>query len=142
MAELASRLFIWELMNQPKLIREKCEFSIFHFCKFKRRCRYSVFLISSSLFWMQKGLALVIKKLIWNNLLRKVLYYGAKYSRMDQVKFFKGCFPQILIGLFLNTLSYILNRRSNFYSRILTWRNCHIKIYAFFWWNFLKQWLS
>ena len=27
-----------------------------------------------------------------------------KYSRMDQVKLFKGCLPQILLGPFLNTL--------------------------------------
>ena len=27
-----------------------------------------------------------------------------KYSRMDQVNFFKGCVSQILLGLFLNTL--------------------------------------
>ena len=26
---------------------------------------------------------------------------------MDQVKFFKGCPPQILLGPFLNTLSHI-----------------------------------
>ena len=26
---------------------------------------------------------------------------------MDQVKFFKGCLPQILLGLFLNTLSHL-----------------------------------
>ena len=33
---------------------------------------------------------------------------GTKYSRMDQgtkQSFFKGCLPQILLGLFLNTLS-------------------------------------
>ena len=30
-----------------------------------------------------------------------------KYSRMDQVKFFKGCLPQILLGPFLNTLSHL-----------------------------------
>ena len=24
--------------------------------------------------------------------------YGSRYSRMDQVKFFKGCLPQILLG--------------------------------------------
>ena len=33
--------------------------------------------------------------------------YGAKYSRMDQVKSFKGCLPQILLGPFLNTLSHM-----------------------------------
>ena len=38
----------------------------------------------------------------------KLKTYGAKYSRMKQVKFFKGCLPQILLGLFLNTLSHIL----------------------------------
>ena len=33
--------------------------------------------------------------------------YGAKSSRMDQVKFFKGCLPQISLGPFLNTLSHM-----------------------------------
>ena len=33
--------------------------------------------------------------------------YGIKYSRMDQVKFFKDCLPQILLGPFLNTSSHI-----------------------------------
>ena len=40
--------------------------------------------------------------------------YGTKYSRMDQVKLvedwklFKGCLPQISLGLFLSTLSLVL----------------------------------
>ena len=34
--------------------------------------------------------------------------FGTKYSRMDQVKFFKGCLPQVLLGPFLNTLSHLL----------------------------------
>ena len=38
----------------------------------------------------------------------KLKTYGAKFSRMKQVKFFKGCLPQILLDLFLNTLSHIL----------------------------------
>ena len=33
--------------------------------------------------------------------------YGKKYSSMDQVKVFKDCLPQILLGTFLNTLSHI-----------------------------------
>ena len=33
--------------------------------------------------------------------------YETKYSRMDQVKFFKGCLPQMLLGPFLNTLSHL-----------------------------------
>ena len=33
--------------------------------------------------------------------------YGTKYSRMDQVKFFKSYLPQILLGPFLNILSHI-----------------------------------
>ena len=37
----------------------------------------------------------------------KISTYGTKYSRMDQVKFFKGCLPQILLGPFLNILSHI-----------------------------------
>ena len=39
-------------------------------------------------------------------MLNKVLN-EAKYSRKDQVKFFKGCLPQILLGPFLNTLHQI-----------------------------------
>ena len=39
---------------------------------------------------------------IVNSLLR--VKNGIKYSRMEQVKFFKGCLPQILFGLFLNSL--------------------------------------
>ena len=31
----------------------------------------------------------------------------ARYLRMDQVKFFKGCLPQILFSPFLNTFVYI-----------------------------------
>ena len=33
--------------------------------------------------------------------------YGTKYSRMDQVKFSKGCLPQIIHGPFLNTFSHM-----------------------------------
>ena len=33
--------------------------------------------------------------------------YGSKYSRMDQVKFFKDCLPHILLGPFLNTFTHI-----------------------------------
>ena len=33
---------------------------------------------------------------------------GTKYSRVDQVNFFKGCLPQNLPGPLLNTLSQIL----------------------------------
>ena len=32
-----------------------------------------------------------------------------KYSRMDQIKSFKGSLPQILLDPFLNTLSYTLS---------------------------------
>ena len=46
----------------------------------------------------------------WNKVV-----YGPRYSRTEQVKFFKGCLPQILLGLFLNALTHItiksLNRR-------------------------------
>ena len=34
--------------------------------------------------------------------------FGTKSSRMDQVKVFKGCLPQISLGPFLNTLSPLL----------------------------------
>ena len=33
--------------------------------------------------------------------------FGKKYSRMDQVKVFKGCLSKILLGPFLNTLSLL-----------------------------------
>ena len=33
--------------------------------------------------------------------------FESKYSRMDHVKFFKGCPSQILLGPFLNTLSHL-----------------------------------
>ena len=31
----------------------------------------------------------------------------SKYSRVDQIKYFKGCLQQILLGPLLNTLSQI-----------------------------------
>ena len=34
--------------------------------------------------------------------------YGIKYSRVDQLKFFKGCLPQIFLGPLLNT-SHLLS---------------------------------
>ena len=34
--------------------------------------------------------------------------YGTKYTRMNQVKCFKGCLPQISLGPFFNTLSHIM----------------------------------
>ena len=34
--------------------------------------------------------------------------YGTKYSKMDQVKIFKGSLSQIGLGPFLNTLSHML----------------------------------
>ena len=36
--------------------------------------------------------------------------YGTKNSRMDQVIFFKGCLPQILLGPFLNTFSHMFTQ--------------------------------
>ena len=33
--------------------------------------------------------------------------YGTKYSKMNQVKSFKGCLPQIPLGPFLNTLTHM-----------------------------------
>ena len=42
-----------------------------------------------------------------------VVVYGTKYSGMDQVKCFKGCLSQILLGPFLNTLSYMTYIYSN-----------------------------
>ena len=36
--------------------------------------------------------------------------YGTKYSRVDQVKFFKGYLPQTLLGPLLNTWAHIIFR--------------------------------
>ena len=36
-------------------------------------------------------------------------HYISNDSRMNQIKFFKGCLPQLLIGPFLNTLPYMSN---------------------------------
>ena len=38
--------------------------------------------------------------------------FGTKYSRMDQVNFFKGCLPQILLGSILDTLSHLILKTS------------------------------
>ena len=43
-------------------------------------------------------------------ILPKNTIYGTKYSRMDQVKFSKGCLPQILLGTFLNTWILLIFR--------------------------------
>ena len=37
--------------------------------------------------------------------------FVSKYSKMNQVKFFKGCFPQTLLGPFLNTLTNFSNTK-------------------------------
>ena len=47
---------------------------------------------------------------------RSSITYGSKHQRIDQVKFFKGCLPQNLLGPFLNTLShlfFLVNRLIN-----------------------------
>ena len=43
----------------------------------------------------------------------------SKYSRLDQVNFFKGCLPQILLSPFLNTLSQMF-----FMFRKRTFKQC------------------
>ena len=42
----------------------------------------------------QKSLHLVYRRTV-----TKELKYGTKCARMDQIKFFKGCIQQILLGL-------------------------------------------
>ena len=37
--------------------------------------------------------------------------YVTLYSKMDQIKFFKGCLPHILLGQFLNALSHMQFQR-------------------------------
>ena len=48
-----------------------------------------------------------IQKYELKNEPRIILIYGTKYSRMDQVKFFKCCLSQSSFGPFLNTLSHM-----------------------------------
>ena len=43
--------------------------------------------------------------------------YGSRYLRMDQVTFFKGCLPQILLGPFLNTLAHMSISLTEYYCR-------------------------
>ena len=38
--------------------------------------------------------------------------FAAKYSRMDRVKFFKDCLPEILLGPFLNTLPHLFGNKT------------------------------
>ena len=47
-------------------------------------------------------------------------WFGTKYSRMDQVKFFKGCLPQILLCQFLNTWTYLCFHLIHFQLLLLT----------------------
>ena len=56
----------------------------------------------------------------WKFSQKHYILHGTKYSRMDQVKFFKGCLPQVLLGPFLNTLSHIFDSVINTPSLIAT----------------------
>ena len=40
--------------------------------------------------------------------------FGTRYSRIDQVKFFKGCLPQMLLGPFLDILFHLLHNSENY----------------------------
>ena len=46
---------------------------------------------------------------------------------MDQVKFYKGCLPQILLGPFLNTLNHLQNQQRLVVPGVLK-RQCNIPI--------------
>ena len=43
--------------------------------------------------------------------------YGSRYLRMDQVKFFKGFLPKILLGPFLDTLTHVGKAITNAFQR-------------------------
>ena len=55
-------------------------------------------------------------------------FFGTKYSRMNQVKLYKGCLPQTLPGPFLNTLTYLLDPILRFMTNIASFfqynQNC------------------
>ena len=52
---------------------------------------------------------------------------GTKYSRMNQVKFFKGCLPQILLDLFLNTWTPLMPKYWNQFHYQTVWF-CYLNI--------------
>ena len=61
---------------------------------------------------------------------------GSRYSSVDQVKFFKGCLPQILLGPFLNNLTHLLlmffvallKLLSKAASLVHSWKSCVIHL--------------
>ena len=57
-----------------------------------------------------KNIQFALERITYKNenpYFQDLVTFETKYSRMDQVKFFKGCLPQILLGPFLNTLSHL-----------------------------------
>ena len=50
----------------------------------------------------------------------QLVFYGTKYSKMDTLKFFKGCLPLVSLGPFLNTLSHI---RKNIFACLFSVHN-------------------
>ena len=52
-----------------------------------------------------------------------ITLFGKKYSRTDKVKFFKGCLPQILLSLFLNTLSHLYIFKINLPTQGFSWED-------------------
>ena len=60
------------------------------------------------------------------------ILFESKYSRLDQVKFFKGFLPQIWLDPFLNTLSHLTLRRRCYLCHSLNSVHMHFKNIKFF----------
>ena len=78
-----------------------------------RRTNFSNLKIVCQL-WTETALTNCDEKISWKNLSLTSFHQVSngllepKYSRIDQVKFFEGCLPKILLGPFLNTLCHLL----------------------------------
>ena len=62
---------------------------------------FKYFLANMIIIWWQNSFELIHKNM------NKSVAFGRKYSRMDQVKCFKGCLPQISLSPFLNIFSHL-----------------------------------
>ena len=62
---------------------------------------FKYFLANMIIVWWQNSFELIHKNM------NKSVAFGRKYSRMDQVKCFKGCLPQISLSPFLNIFSHL-----------------------------------
>ena len=67
-------------------------------------------------------------KIYWRQPLKNLKWCGQPKQTPCHLRFFKGCLPQTLLGLFLNTLTHlclpIINRNDSM-SKVRRWRTLH-----------------